>query len=93
MVVDPKGRDFSKYRGATIIKPNLQEAEQAINQKIYSEESLLQAGRVDEYRGRQYGADHTGAQGMSIFQKGASGGAYSRINPQCIRCDRRRGIR
>lgn len=26
IIVDPKGRDFSRYRGATLIKPNLQEA-------------------------------------------------------------------
>ena len=29
VVVDPKGDDFSKYRGATLIKPNLKEAIQA----------------------------------------------------------------
>jgi len=26
LIVDPKGEDFSKYRGCTLIKPNLQEA-------------------------------------------------------------------
>lgn len=26
VIIDPKGRDFSKYRGATVIKPNLGEA-------------------------------------------------------------------
>lgn len=30
-IVDPKGSDFSKYRGATILKPNLMEAYQAAN--------------------------------------------------------------
>lgn len=29
VIVDPKGDDFSKYRGATILKPNLQEAYEA----------------------------------------------------------------
>ncbi len=29
VIVDPKGLDFSKYRGATLIKPNVQEAYQA----------------------------------------------------------------
>ena len=28
-IIDPKGDDFSKYRGATLIKPNLKEAYQA----------------------------------------------------------------
>jgi D-beta-D-heptose 7-phosphate kinase/D-beta-D-heptose 1-phosphate adenosyltransferase len=31
VVVDPKGNDFSKYKGATIIKPNAKEAYQAAN--------------------------------------------------------------
>ncbi len=44
VIVDPKGRDFSKYRGATIVKPNLQEAEQAMNRKISSDEDVAQAG-------------------------------------------------
>lgn len=30
-LVDPKGRDFSKYRGASVIKPNMQEAYEASN--------------------------------------------------------------
>ncbi len=29
VIVDPKGRDFFRYKGATLIKPNLQEAIQA----------------------------------------------------------------
>ena len=29
VIVDPKGKDFSRYRGATIIKPNLSEAQSA----------------------------------------------------------------
>ena len=31
LIVDPKGRDFSKYRGATILKPNTKEAYDAAN--------------------------------------------------------------
>jgi rfaE bifunctional protein kinase chain/domain len=30
VIVDPKGSDFTKYRGATIIKPNMVEAAQAV---------------------------------------------------------------
>ncbi len=38
VIVDPKGTDFSKYKGATVIKPNLSEAYEAA--KISSAESL-----------------------------------------------------
>ena len=31
VVVDPKGRDFSKYKGATVVTPNLKEASDALD--------------------------------------------------------------
>ena len=40
VVIDPKGSDYSKYRGGTIITPNRQEAEQASNTQITDEASL-----------------------------------------------------
>lgn len=35
IIADPKGHDFAKYRGATIIKPNLSEAYSAANLPSY----------------------------------------------------------
>ena len=43
VVVDPKGRDFSKYRGATVITPNLSEFE-AIVGHCASEDELISKG-------------------------------------------------
>jgi rfaE bifunctional protein kinase chain/domain len=40
LIIDPKGDDFSKYTGATILKPNLQEAYAAA--KLPQEASLMQ---------------------------------------------------
>jgi D-beta-D-heptose 7-phosphate kinase/D-beta-D-heptose 1-phosphate adenosyltransferase len=40
VVVDPKGSDYSKYRGATILTPNRKEAEQASGISISDEMSL-----------------------------------------------------
>jgi len=40
VVVDPKGSDYSKYRGATILTPNRKEAEQAAGVAITDEASL-----------------------------------------------------
>lgn len=44
VIVDPKGDDFSKYQGATILKPNLSEAYAAA--KLPSEAPLSQVAKV-----------------------------------------------
>ena len=44
VVVDPKGADFSKYRGATVITPNLSEFESIVGH-CASEEELAARGR------------------------------------------------
>jgi D-beta-D-heptose 7-phosphate kinase/D-beta-D-heptose 1-phosphate adenosyltransferase len=45
VVVDPKGTDYRKYRGATILTPNRKEAQAATGISIVDEASLQQAGR------------------------------------------------
>jgi D-glycero-beta-D-manno-heptose-7-phosphate kinase len=45
VVVDPKGCDYSKYRGATLVKPNQHEAEQVLGRSIHGEADLLEVGR------------------------------------------------
>jgi rfaE bifunctional protein kinase chain/domain len=42
-IVDPKGNDFSKYKGVNIIKPNRKEASIATGIVIKNNESLLEA--------------------------------------------------
>ncbi len=34
VLVDPKGRDYSRYKGATLITPNRREAEEALGRKL-----------------------------------------------------------
>lgn len=47
IIVDPKGLDYSKYKGAYIIKPNRKElAEAAKTEKIHSQEQLIDAAHV-----------------------------------------------
>jgi rfaE bifunctional protein kinase chain/domain len=43
VVVDPKGVDYAKYRGATVITPNAHDAGQAANVHIEDERDLLEA--------------------------------------------------
>lgn len=44
LVADPKAKDFSVYRGATVITPNLGEAAIAARVEIHDEASLVRAG-------------------------------------------------
>lgn len=46
VVVDPKGSDYVKYRGATLLTPNRKEAQTASGIAIVDEESLCRAGRM-----------------------------------------------
>ena len=46
VVVDPKGSDYRKYRGATLLTPNRKEAQVAAGIPIVDEPSLLLAGRT-----------------------------------------------
>ena len=43
--IDPKGADFERYRGATILTPNMSEFEQVVG-KVSSDEDLVEKGRA-----------------------------------------------
>lgn len=43
VIVDPKGLDYTRYRGATVITPNAHDAGQAANLHIDSEQDLVEA--------------------------------------------------
>lgn len=45
VIVDPKGKDYGKYRGATLLTPNRAEAELATGRSINDETSLVCAGK------------------------------------------------
>ncbi len=45
VIVDPKGNDFMRYRGATALTPNRREAEIATGTTIIDDNSLLNAGK------------------------------------------------
>ncbi len=40
VLVDPKGKDFSRYRGATLLTPNRKEAEEALGRRIENLDDL-----------------------------------------------------
>jgi len=45
VVVDPKGRDYSRYRGATLVTPNRLELAEAANRELATAGELEKAGR------------------------------------------------
>jgi rfaE bifunctional protein kinase chain/domain len=66
--VDPKLRNLAAYRPATVITPNLLEAERAAGMSIHDDKSLVAAGKKIL---RQTGIDHLlvtrGEHGMALF--------------------------
>src|SRR5439155_15908239 len=69
---DPKGIDYRKYRGATLVKPNLVEAAKVLNRDLDDAISVQQAGReLLDLLGPETAVLITqGSQGMSLFERG-----------------------
>ncbi|MBS0347426.1 MAG: D-glycero-beta-D-manno-heptose-7-phosphate kinase [Proteobacteria bacterium] len=70
VVVDPKGTDFSRYRGATIVKPNLAEFEAVVG-PCPDEATLIARGEAlrDEL-GLEALLVTRGEHGVTLLQKG-----------------------
>jgi len=68
VVVDPKGRDLRKYRGATVVTPNVAEAEQAANRDINHHHDVEAVGsELQSILGGSAVLITRGAEGMSLF--------------------------
>ncbi len=46
VIVDPKGHDYSRYRGATAVTPNAAELAQALGRPVGNDEAAVQAGAL-----------------------------------------------
>jgi D-glycero-beta-D-manno-heptose-7-phosphate kinase len=77
VVVDPKGTDFSKYRGATLIKPNLSEA--------YAAAKLPHTAPLEQVA-RQI-LDTTAVDLLLITRSEAGISIFDARNDQCFRTD------
>jgi D-beta-D-heptose 7-phosphate kinase/D-beta-D-heptose 1-phosphate adenosyltransferase len=70
LVVDPKGTDYSKYAGTTVLTPNLLEAERATGIEVHTEEDLMRcAAALQQQLPGTVILITRGAQGMSLFQE------------------------
>jgi len=68
IVVDPKGTDYAKYRGATVVTPNVLEVERATNLEVERPEDLPRvAGRLRTALGDSALLVTRGPEGMSLF--------------------------
>src|SRR6266566_2861957 len=71
VIVDPKGHRYSRYRGATVVTPNMTEASLAAG----NEEGAMTFEQVADYLQGEIGDGALlitrGPQGMSLFQPGS----------------------
>lgn len=71
VLCDPKGNDYSKYKGATLLTPNKKEAALATGIEISDEASLLQAGKkLKEMCALEISLITLSEDGIGIFDNG-----------------------
>lgn len=68
VIADPKGRDYSKYHGASALTPNKKETAEACNVAIHETETLLQAAQaLKEQLDLDFLAVTRGEEGISVI--------------------------
>jgi D-beta-D-heptose 7-phosphate kinase/D-beta-D-heptose 1-phosphate adenosyltransferase len=68
ILVDPKGKDYSKYRGATLLTPNKKEASLATDIEIIDSPTLKAAGfKIKDDLDLTYGVITLSEEGVAIF--------------------------
>lgn len=71
VLVDPKGNDFHKYRGATLLTPNLGEFEAVVGHSASEAELVVKAETLIRELDLQALLITRGEQGMSLIRLGA----------------------
>lgn len=68
VLVDPKGSDYGKYKGATLLTPNRKEAKEALNMDISSDNDILEASKkLKNNFDLDYGLITLSEQGIALF--------------------------
>ena len=74
VIVDPKGRDFSKYRGADLVTPNRAELALACDLPTDSDDAVIAAcERVTKYSGVKGVLATRSEHGMTLYRKDKAG--------------------
>lgn len=70
VIVDPKGADFSLYKGASIITPNKKELHEATNMAVDTDEAVVAAGQhILKTCGIEAVVATRSADGMSVIRR------------------------
>jgi len=73
VVVDPKGQDYARYRGARLVTPNLQELQEATRMPVAGDADVAAAGRaLCESSGADAVLATRGADGMTLVEGSAA---------------------
>lgn len=87
-LVDPKGDDYSKYRGCNIITPNKKELAQCLNiqiNQINNESRFLQAGKMLLSHVMSDNVLVTrGQEGMTLFEKSGETFHHPAVNKRAV---------
>ncbi len=68
VIIDPKGNNYKKYRGATLITPNVMEAETVLNRELTGESDIIEAGKaLNELIDGKAILLTRGSEGMTLF--------------------------
>ena len=67
--IDPKGNDFTKYTGATLIKPNLKEFETIVGKCADQNDLIKKAKKLQKQLDVEYLMITQGAKGMTLISK------------------------
>jgi len=74
VVVDPKGRDYGIYRGATLVTPNRRELEEASGLPTSSDQEVARAGRkIIDSCGIEAVLATRGSDGLTLLGPGGKG--------------------
>lgn len=68
VIVDPKGTDFNKYRGATLLTPNLSEFEAVVGRSASEEELVSKGLRLVQALGLEALLITRGEHGMTLIR-------------------------
>ncbi len=73
LLVDPKGRDYSKYQGATALTPNWQETAEACGESSKNTDALLTAaGALRQKLALKFLAVTRSEEGISLFEEAST---------------------
>ena len=78
VIVDPKGRDFARYRGATVIAPNLHEISLALGHNVPQEDAAVEqaAGEISALSGIAAVVVKRSQSGVQLVENGRTAARF-----------------